>query len=121
MKQIYYAIQNIVRGKDSNIVKIISITLGLLISIILFAKVSFEMSYDTFLKDSQRIFSIKTAWEVDGKAWNGNNIYPTSSVLLQHFPDEVESATTLQSRKQSSTFFVIGCRVVSRRDSSKDS
>ena len=99
MKQIYYAIQNIVRGKDSNIVKIISITLGLLISIILFAKVSFEMSYDTFLKDSQRIFSIKTAWEVDGKAWNGNNIYPTSSVLLQHFPDEVESATTLQSRK----------------------
>lgn len=98
MKQIYYAIQNIIRGKDARTVKIVSITLGLLVSIILFAKVAFEMSYDTFLKDSERIFAIKTAWEVDGKAWNGNNIYPTASVLLQHFPDEVESATTMQDR-----------------------
>ena len=98
MNQIYYAIQNIIRGKDARTVKIVSITLGLLVSIILFAKVAFEMSYDTFLKDSERIFAIKTAWEVDGKAWNGNNIYPTASVLLQHFPDEVESATTMQDR-----------------------
>ena len=98
MNQIYYAIQNIIRGKDARSVKIVSITLGLLVSIILFAKVAFEMSYDTFLKDSERIFAIKTAWEVDGKAWNGNNIYPTASVLLQHFPDEVESATTMQDR-----------------------
>ena len=98
MNQIYYAIQNIIRGKDARTVKIVSITLGLLVSIILFAKIAFEMSYDTFLKDSERIFAIKTAWEVDGKAWNGNNIYPTASVLLQHFPDEVESATTMQDR-----------------------
>ena len=39
MKQIYYAIQNIVRGKNANLVKVISITCGLLVAIILFAKI----------------------------------------------------------------------------------
>ena len=36
MKQIYYAIQNIIRGKDSTIIKVVSLSLGLFLSIILF-------------------------------------------------------------------------------------
>ena len=42
MKQLKYAIQNVIRGKGSNIVKVVSITLGLLVSVILIAKVAYE-------------------------------------------------------------------------------
>lgn len=48
MKQLKYAIQNVIRGKGSNIVKVVSITLGLLVSVILIAKVAYELSYDNF-------------------------------------------------------------------------
>ena len=47
MNQIYYAIQNIIRGKDSTLVKVVSLSLGLFLSIILFARVALELNYDT--------------------------------------------------------------------------
>ena len=43
MKQLKYAIQNVIRGKGSNIVKVVSITLGLLVSVILIAKVAIRI------------------------------------------------------------------------------
>ena len=36
MKQFYYTILTLIRGRGSNVIKVISLTLGLLVSIILF-------------------------------------------------------------------------------------
>ena len=69
MKQLYYALQNIIRGKDSNIIKIVSITCGLLVSIILFAKIAFELNYDTWFPNSNRLYVVKMAWREGGKAY----------------------------------------------------
>lgn len=97
MKQLYYAIQMIIRGKDSSIIKIISLTLGLLISIILFARVAFELSYDNFYEDTDRLFIVRTAWVYDGKKDDVSeyNIYPTAQTIAEHFPEAVESYTTV--------------------------
>ena len=65
MKQLYYAIQMIVRGKDSSVIKIVSLSLGLLISIILFARVAFEFNCDNFYEDTDRLFLVETAWKDD--------------------------------------------------------
>ena len=75
MKQLKYAIQNVIRGKGSNIVKVVSITLGLLVSVILIAKVAYELSYDNFYRDNEQLYVVKTGWD-GGKPLHGNNIYP---------------------------------------------
>lgn len=42
MKQIYYVIQTLLRGRGSNIIKIISLGLSLTMSILLFSRVAYE-------------------------------------------------------------------------------
>ena len=97
MKTIYYAIQNIVRGKDSTIIKVVSLSLGLFLSIILFARVAMELSHDTFYQDYEELHVVQTAWiKKDGKnAPSPYNIYPTGEALMQHFPEQVKSATVI--------------------------
>ena len=48
MKQLYYTIQTLLRGRGSNIIKVISLTLGLLVGILLFARVAFESRFFYF-------------------------------------------------------------------------
>ena len=62
MNTIYYAIQNIIRGKDSTIIKVVSLSLGLFLSIILFARVALELNYDTFYQEHER--NLHRAWSV---------------------------------------------------------
>ena len=65
MKQIYYAIQNIIRGRSSTFIKVASLSLGLFISIILFARVAFELNYDTYYKAvSYTHPTLPTTWPV---------------------------------------------------------
>ena len=99
MKQIYYAIQNIIRGKDSTIIKVVSLSLGLFISIILLARVAMELSYDTFYQDHKQLHLVQTTWDFGkgGTPEINNNIYPVGPTILQHFPDQVESATVINS------------------------
>jgi len=97
MKQIYYAIQNIIRGKDSTIIKVVSLSLGLFISIVLFALVGSQLSYDSFYQDNEDIYVVQTAWD-NGKGMNKPspyNIYPTGQTLMEHFPEQVESSTVI--------------------------
>ena len=67
MKQLKYAIQNVIRGKGSNIVKVVSITLGLLVSVILIAKVAYELSYDNFYRDNEQLYVVKTGWDGESR------------------------------------------------------
>ncbi len=43
-----------------NLIKILSLGIGLAIGIVLIAKVCFELSYDSFYKDVERIYIIQT-------------------------------------------------------------
>ena len=99
MKTIYYAIQNIIRGKDSTIIKVVSLSLGLFLSIVLFARVAMELSYDTFYQGHKQLHFVQTLWDF-GKGGNPgieNSLYPTGPTIMQHFPEQVESATVINS------------------------
>ena len=50
MKQIYYVIRTLLRRHASNVIKILSLALGLTMSILLFARVAFEQSFDNASK-----------------------------------------------------------------------
>ena len=97
MKQIYYAIQNIVRGKDSTLIKVVSLSLGLFFSIVMFALVGMQLSFDSFYRDNEDIYVVETAWD-SGKGLEYKNyfcIYPTAKTLMEHFPEQVESGTVI--------------------------
>lgn len=51
MKQFHYTIQTLIRDRRSCVIKVISLSLGLLVSIILFSRVAFELSYDNCFQD----------------------------------------------------------------------
>ena len=70
MKQLYYTIRYLLRGKGNSLIKTISLTLGLVVSLVLFSKVAFEMSYDKYFPDSERIYRIQRKIYIDNKVDN---------------------------------------------------
>lgn len=95
MKQIYYVIQTLIHGKESIPFKVISLALGLGMSILLFARVAYEQSYDTCFRDYNRIYQIWSIFLMEGENPEPQtmNMGPLAGVILESFPKEVESAT----------------------------
>lgn len=97
MKQLYYVIRTLLRGRGSNIIKVISLGLGLTMSILLFSRVAFEQSYDTCYKDYDNLYQIFSIFSADGEQFEPQkaNCGPVAGAILENFPQEVESATSI--------------------------
>ena len=67
MKQIYYVIRTLLRGRGSNIIKVISLGLGLTMSILLFSRVAYEQSFDTCFKDYDNLYQVWSIFSVKGE------------------------------------------------------
>ena len=52
MRQIYYSIRTLLRERGTNIIRVISLSLGLTIGILLFSQIVFELSYVSCYSDS---------------------------------------------------------------------
>ena len=92
MKQIYYVIQTLLRGKGSVLFKIVSLGLGLAMSILLFARVAYEQSYDTCFRDYDRLYQVWSQFIMNGEAQESQtmNMGPLAGAILESFPKEVE-------------------------------
>ena len=66
MKQIYYVIQALIHGRSSNIIKVVSLGLGLTMSILLFSRVVYEQSFDTCFKDHDKLYQLWNRRQVRG-------------------------------------------------------
>lgn len=97
MKQIYYVIQTLLRGRGSNIIKIVSLGLGLTMSILLFARVAFEQSFDKCFKDYDNLYQIYSVFSSNGEQYEPQkqNVGPVAGAILENFPKEVEAATSI--------------------------
>ena len=95
MKQLHYTLQVLLHSKGSNLLKIISLSLALALSILLFARVAFEQSYDTCFKDYDRLYQVWSKFTVTGNTpnWQEMNCGPVAGAILENFPNEVESST----------------------------
>lgn len=96
MKQIYYVIQTLLRGRGSNIIKIISLGLSLTMSILLFSRVAYEQSFDTCYKDYDNLYQIWSVFTVKGEKYppQEQNYGPVAGAILENFPEQVEAATS---------------------------
>ncbi len=96
MKQIYYVIQTLLRGRGSNIIKIISLGLSLTMSILLFSRVAYEQSFDTCYTDYDNLYQIWSVFTVKGEKYppQEQNCGPVAGAILENFPEQVEAATS---------------------------
>ena len=95
MRQIHYVIQTLLRGRGSIPFKVISLGLGLAMSILLFARVAYEQSYDTCFRDYDRLYQVWSMFILDNEKNEPQtmNMGPLAGAILESFPKEVEGAT----------------------------
>ena len=93
------------RFKDT-LIKILSLGIGLAIGIVLIAKVCFELSYDSFYKDVDRIYLIKAEWVMGDQHNDGNRI---SGAVAPGFKAEVPGV-------EEATRIVLGSRIINYVD-----
>ena len=56
MRHFYYTIQTLLHERGVNIIKIISMTLGIFVGILLFSCVAFQLSYYNFCPQSEQLY-----------------------------------------------------------------
>lgn len=97
MRQLYYAIQTLLRGRSSNVTKVISLTLGLFVGILLFACVAFELSFDSSYKEADNLMCINATYYVKQVKSEPKQVVmgPVPAAIAEAFPEEVESATVI--------------------------
>ena len=103
MKQIYYVIQTLLRGRGSNVIKTVSLTLGLFVGILLFARVAFELSYYNFLHRPAELYvAYLSGFEEMSEGKGAPYTFgPFSAAVRENFPEEVEDATILREKGES--------------------
>ena len=117
-RHIYYTLQSLLHKQGSNAIKIVSLALGLLMSVFLFARIAFELSFDNFYHDSDNLYIVKTGWLKNG-VLEGNEsrftIIPIPAAIRYVHGD---GRYTLffctrcgDDRRQSTGFGGSGCRI----------
>ena len=71
MKELYYVIQTLIHGRGANLIKVISLTLGLTVSILIFAREAFEFNYDTCYEDSECLAAVPLSAFRTGLGYGG--------------------------------------------------
>lgn len=97
MKQLYYSLITLVRGKGGNVVRLISLTLGLLVGILLFSQIVYELKFDTFYRDHERLVMFGShGVDAEGNKssqWEYDTWRPAAAALMESMPDCFESTT----------------------------
>ena len=94
MKRLYYVIQTLLRGSGSNITKVISLGLGLTMSIMLFSPVSYQQSFNTCYRDYDNLYEVFSTFTIEGEERKMEGaLGPVASAILEDFPDQIEAAT----------------------------
>lgn len=96
MRQFYYILQTLSHGRSANFVKIVSLALGLLITMYLFAHIAVQLSYDKFYKEPEKLCKVYTGWFKDGKTVASESPYTIHRIpgtIAEAFPGQVQAAT----------------------------
>lgn len=98
MRQLYYTFITLLRGKSANVVKFVSLTLGLLVGVLLFSQIVYELNYDTCYEEHERLAMFGTR-NISAKGeigdWEYDSFRPAAAALAESLPDWVECATPI--------------------------
>lgn len=108
MRQLYYTFRTLLNRRGLNLAKIISLTLGLFMGILLFARVTFELSFDNHYYEADKLCAVNVT--VHYKDGEKKGPYPTvmapvPAAISENFPEDIESATVVRVQSRSNTLF----------------
>ena len=95
MRHLYYTIQTLLRGHGGTAEKIISLTLGLAMGVLLFAQIAYELSFDRFYPNPDTLVMLRmrnVTKGVPAAEYNYGTYRPAAADLSEAFPELVESA-----------------------------
>ena len=93
MKNIILALRSLGKRGQHNILKVISLGIGLAVGLVLIAKVCFEQSYDNFYPDAERIYWIFNHYEKPDGEFENSVTSGGVPIYLHEFAPEIEAAT----------------------------
>jgi putative ABC transport system permease protein len=97
MKTIIVAFRSLFKKGRNNLVKIISLSVGLAVGLVLIAKVYFEQTYDDFVPAAERIYQIHEQAVIGGELINHPQVSGAIAHGIKTEVPEVEAATRLTS------------------------
>ncbi len=107
MRYLYYTIQTLRRGRSSTFIKLVSLTLGLLVGVLLFAQIAYELNYERCYPEADRLVLARmTFTDANGvfRTTPGGHVFydptlydVTAHTLEAEMPEWVESATVIGS------------------------
>ena len=134
MRQLYYTLRTLMRGRSSTGIKLISLTLGLLIGILLFSQIAYELNYERCYPEADRLVQIRasitnmnyddtvrfaarqaeeTGWVlVQDTAWEGYETIP-ASIMQGYLTMANEAAASLGSTVPTHIFLQAGVGAMS--------
>lgn len=94
MKKMAYILRDVFKLKGNITIKLISLTLGLTVGVLLFTYNAFELSYDDFQANGEQIYRVGFQWKRNDKEAKQSPVSyaPVSSCMVADMP-EVECGT----------------------------
>ena len=97
MQSIHYAFKTLLHRCSSNVIKVISIALGITMSVLLFSRVAYEQSFDTCFRENDRLMQLWMQWTVNQQKGDKQEqcVGKLAGTLYEAMPDVFEGATTI--------------------------
>lgn len=101
MKNVLIAIRSLFKKGRHNVMKIVSLGVGLAVGLVLIAKVYFEQSYDDFYPDGDRVYQLWTQVERDNELKDWPQTSGGTVGVIQEAVPEIETTTRFTSMGRS--------------------
>ncbi len=97
MKPLFYTIRTLRHQWRLNVIKILSIGLGLTVCILLFSRVAFEQSFDRDFQEPDKLYQLWSQWNVASEPLDAQqqNMGGLSGGVYEALADEVEAVTSV--------------------------
>ena len=102
MQQLHYVISYLKNTWGNNFVKVLTLTLGLSIGLVLFARIAFDLSYDRFWADAEHIYQVQTVYTTGFGSENAhttdysNTFQPVAPTIPLEIPGVVAGTSILR-------------------------
>ena len=93
MKNLFFALRYSLKSLRGNISRVVSITLGLALGLLAFSFIVFDLSYNSFLPDKERVYQFWVYYDVDGRKGNFDTTFGTVAPALKADFPQIETAT----------------------------
>lgn len=95
MKNLMIAIRSLFKKGRHNLMKILTLSIGLAVGLVLVAKVYFEQSYDTFYPDADRTYRLTESYKTQDESGDFAQVAGAVAVGMQAEVPGIEAATRL--------------------------